>query len=103
MSIDAHAPFDATTFFKIFRHAKAQVNGIRLHYVIGGQGEPVLLLNGHPQTWYVWRKIMPALATRYTVIAVDVRGTGDSEKPQSSYDARNVAEDIYQLVQQLGF
>lgn len=103
MPIDPHAPFDSTTFFKTFRHARAKVNGIRMHYVIGGQGEPVVLLNGYPQTWYAWRKIMPALATRHTVITVDVRGTGDSEKPPSGYDARNVAEDIYQLVRQLGF
>lgn len=103
LAINAHAPFDAATFFKTFRHARVQVNGIRLHYVIGGEGTPVVLLNGFPQTWYAWRKIMPALAQQHTVIAVDVRGTGDSEKPPSGYDAHTVAEDIHQLAQQLEF
>lgn len=101
MEIDLYAAFEATTFFRTFRHATVQVNGIKLHYVIGGEGEPVVLLNGYPETWYGWRKIMPALATRHTVIAVDVRGTGASDKPTHGYDARTIASDIYQLVQQL--
>lgn len=100
--IDAHAPFDGVAFFKQFRHSKVQVNGINLHYVIGGQGEAVVLLNGHPQTWYYWRKIMPALAERHTVIAVDVRGTGDSDKPVTGYDAHTITQDVRQLVKQLG-
>lgn len=95
--------FEPISFYKIFSHHMATVNGVRLHYVKGGQGEPVVLLNGWPQTWYLWRKIMPALAEKYTVISVDVRGTGDSEKPETGYDAKNVAEDIYQLVRSLGF
>ena len=90
-------------FDGVFRHYQAQANGVRLHYVMGGQGEPILLLHGWPQTWYEWRKVMPLLAHRYTVIAPDLRGMGDSEKPQLGYDKRNVAEDIYQLVQLLGF
>ena len=69
-----------------------------LHYVIAGQGEPVVLLHGWPQTWYEWRKIIPALAARYTVIAPDMRGIGDSSRPVSGYDKRTVADDIYKLV-----
>lgn len=80
----------------------AQVNGVHLHYVIGGQGEPVVLLHGFPQTWYEWHRIMPALAQRYTVIAPDLRGMGASSKPLTGYDSRTVAEDIHQLVQHLG-
>jgi cephalosporin-C deacetylase-like acetyl esterase len=64
-----------------FSHHTASVNGIQLHYVIGGQGDPVVLLHGYPQSWYEWRQIMPALAKNYTVIAPDVRGFGDSSKP----------------------
>jgi hypothetical protein len=52
-----------------FTHQTANVNGIRFHYVIGGQGLPIVLLHGWPETWYMWRKIMPALASNYTVIA----------------------------------
>jgi pimeloyl-ACP methyl ester carboxylesterase len=84
-------------------HHTALVNDVRLHYVMAGQGEPVVLLHGWPQTWYEWRRIIPALAERYTVIAPDMRGLGDSSKPATGYDKRTVADDIYQLVRQLGF
>jgi pimeloyl-ACP methyl ester carboxylesterase len=86
-----------------FSHHTATVNGIQLHYVMGGEGDPVVLLHGWPETWYGWHKIMPALAKNYTVIAPDLRGLGDSSKPPSGYDGTTLAEDIYQLVTQLGF
>src|ERR671925_301104 len=86
-----------------FSHHTASVNGIQMHYVIGGHGDPVVLLHGWPQTWYEWRHIMPALAKNYTVIAPDLRGLGDSSKPFWGYDGNTTAEDIYQLVSQLGF
>lgn len=86
-----------------FLHHTMEANGVNLHYVIGGQGEPVLLWHGFLETWYCWRRIMPALAEQYTVIAPDMRGYGDSDKPTSGYDARSLCEDFHQLVQQLGF
>ena len=86
-----------------FSHNRASVNNISLHYVIGGHGNPVVLLHGWPETWYQWRHVMPALAKNYTVIAPDLRGLGDSSKPSTGYDAKTVAEDIHQLVTQLGF
>jgi pimeloyl-ACP methyl ester carboxylesterase len=86
-----------------FSHHTASVNGIQMHYVIGGQGDPVVLLHGFPQSWYEWRHIMPALAKNYTVIAPDLRGVGDSSKPITGYDGKTTAEDIYQLTSQLGF
>jgi pimeloyl-ACP methyl ester carboxylesterase len=86
-----------------FSHHTASVNGIQMHYVIGGQGEPVVLLHGWPETWYAWRHVMPALAKNYTVIAPDLRGLGDSSKPPTGYDGKTLAEDIHQLVTQLGF
>jgi pimeloyl-ACP methyl ester carboxylesterase len=86
-----------------FSHHMATVNGIQMHYVMGGQGDPVVLLHGWPETWYAWRHIMPALAENYTVIAPDLRGLGDSSKPPTGYDGKTVAEDIHQLVTQLGF
>ena len=61
-----------------FEHHTAFVSDVRLHYVIAGQGDPVVLLHGWPETWYQWRKIIPALAEHYTVIAPDLRGLGDS-------------------------
>jgi pimeloyl-ACP methyl ester carboxylesterase len=86
-----------------FSHHTASVNGIQMHYVIGGQGDPVVLLHGFPQSWYEWRHIMPALAKNYTVIAPDLRGFGDSSRPITGYDGKTTAEDIYQLTSQLGF
>jgi pimeloyl-ACP methyl ester carboxylesterase len=86
-----------------FSHHMTSVNGIQLHYVIGGQGDPVVLLHGWPQTWYEWRHVMPALAKNYTVIVPDLRGLGDSSKSVTRYDGNTTAEDIYQLVSQLGF
>jgi pimeloyl-ACP methyl ester carboxylesterase len=69
-------------------HHTATVNGIQLHYVRAGQGDPVVLIHGYPETWYAWRKIMPTLAEYYTVIAPDMRGFGDSAKPETGYDKR---------------
>jgi alpha-beta hydrolase superfamily lysophospholipase len=86
-----------------FSHHMASVNGIQLHYVIGGKGDAVVLLHGWPQTWYEWRHVMPALAKNYTVIVPDLRGLGDSSKPLTGYDGNTTAEDVYQLVSQLGF
>lgn len=92
-----------TQFNQTFTHHTASVNGINLHYVMGGEGDPVVLLHGWPLTWRSWRKIMPALAEHYTVIAPDLRGMGDSEKPPTGYDKRTVAQDIYELVHSLGY
>jgi pimeloyl-ACP methyl ester carboxylesterase len=86
-----------------FTHHTATVNGIQLHYVMGGKGDPIVLLHGWPETWYEWRHVMPALAKNYTVIAPDLRGLGDSSKPPTGYDGKTVAEDIHQLVGKLGF
>ena len=86
-----------------FSHHTTSVNGIQLHYVIGGHGPPIVLLHGWPETWYGWHKVMPALAKNHTVIAPDLRGLGDSSKPLTGYDGKTTAEDIHQLVSQLGF
>lgn len=90
-------------FSRIFQHYTADVNGVQLHYVRGGSGAPVVLLHGWSTTWYEWHKIMPALAQNYTVIAPDLRGLGDSSKPETGYDKRTLAEDVYQLVRQLSY
>ncbi|MGA5042244.1 alpha/beta fold hydrolase [Streptomyces capoamus] len=85
-----------------FEHHYADVNGTRLHYVTGGEGEPLVLLPGWPQTWWQFHKIMPALAARYRVIAVDVRGMGTSAKPDAGYDKKTMARDVHELVRHLG-
>lgn len=83
-------------------HHRVEVNGIRLHYTVAGAGEPVVLLHGFPMTSYYWRKVIPSLAERFTVIAPDLRGCGDTDRPSVGYDKRTVAEDIRQLTQHLG-
>ncbi len=81
---------------------RAEVNGIRIYYRMAGSGEPVVLLHGFPETSNAWRKVMPALAEHYTVLAPDLRGFGASDRPDNGYDKRTVAEDVHQLVHQLG-
>lgn len=85
-----------------FTSASAHVNGIRLHHVTGGRGEPLMLLGGWPQTWWQFRKVLPELARRYRVTAVDLRGMGGSAKPESGYDKKTMAQDLRELIQYLG-
>src|SRR6476661_52340 len=79
-------------------HCHAKLDGVTLHYVVSGSGPVVVLLHGWPQTWYEWRHVIPALAERYTVIAPDLRGLGDSSRPETGYDKKTVADDVWQLV-----
>jgi hypothetical protein len=58
-------------------HEYADLGDVVLHYVVAGEGEPVVLLHGWPQTWYEWRKVIPQLARHYRVIVPDMRGAGD--------------------------
>ncbi|WP_280447499.1 alpha/beta fold hydrolase [Nocardia cyriacigeorgica] len=85
-----------------FTSAHAEVNGIRLHHVTGGAGDPVILLGGWPQTWWQFRKVVPELARRYQVSAVDLRGMGGSDKPDTGYDKKTMAADIRALIAHLG-
>ena len=80
----------------------AAVNGTRLHYVRGGQGPAVILLHGFPEDWYEFRLIMPSLAKTFTVIAIDLRGVGESAPSDTGYDAANLADDVHQLTVSLG-
>jgi pimeloyl-ACP methyl ester carboxylesterase len=100
---DADRPDGATTLGGSFTHHTANVNGVRLHYVLGGHGDPVVLIHGFPETWYTWRGVMPALAEEHTVIAVDLRGAGASSIAESGYDKETMAEDVYRLIHKLGF
>ena len=78
------------------------VNGIQLHYVLGGQGKPLVLLPGWPQTWWSYHKIMPLLADKYQVIVVELRGMGNSDKPMAGYSKKGMAGDISALLDKLG-
>ncbi|AZK95984.1 alpha/beta hydrolase [Streptomyces tsukubensis] len=85
-----------------FTSNRAQANGVELHYVEGGTGEPVVLLGGWPQTWWQWNKVLPELARHYRVIAVELRGQGGSGKPADGYDKKTLADDVHALLQHLG-
>ena len=86
-----------------FTERFAKVNGVRLRYLIGGQGSAVVLLHGYAETGHMWRSIMPSLATRHTVIVPDLRGAGGSAKPASGYDKKTMAVDIHELTRSLKF
>lgn len=86
-----------------FESGFAEVNGIRMHYVEGGEGTPVVMMAGWPQTWWAFNKIMPQLAEDHHVIAVDIRGMGASDKPEGGYDKKNMALDIHELLESLGY
>ncbi len=84
-------------------HGKPRVNGVEIHYAIGGAGEPVFLLHGVPKTMSYWRHVVPLLTPRYTVIAVDNRGAGGSQRPLTGYDTATMAGDVAELATHLGF
>jgi pimeloyl-ACP methyl ester carboxylesterase len=83
-------------------HHTAQVNGTRLHYVTAGDGPPVMLLHGWPQTWYEWRHVVGLLASDHRVVVPDLRGFGYSAKPAAGYDAATMAADLAALSDHLG-
>jgi pimeloyl-ACP methyl ester carboxylesterase len=75
----------------------ADVNGIKMHYLVAGQGAPVILLHGFAQTSHMWLPLVPELAKTHLVIAPDLRGFGDSSKPESGYDKKTMAQDVHAL------
>jgi pimeloyl-ACP methyl ester carboxylesterase len=84
------------------RHETAPVNGTHLHYVTAGDnGTPVLLVHGFPETWWAFRKLIPLLAARHRVYAVDLRGFGDSDVADESYSSAVAAEDLHALIEHL--
>ncbi|GAB6903343.1 alpha/beta fold hydrolase [Kineosporia succinea] len=85
-----------------FAARDAQVNGIRMHYVVGGSGPTLVLLHGYPQTSREWFGVMPELARHYTVIAPDLRGAGGSSAPAGGYDKVTMAADVHALLGKLG-
>ena len=86
-----------------FRHRMVRVGDIKMHAVIGGSGPPLVLIHGFPQTWWEWCRMMPQLAARHTVVAVDLRGAGHSDKPQGGYDKASLAGDVHGVMTALGF
>src|SRR5678815_593777 len=95
-------------FFDGFRRFRIATAGAEINGVVGGSGPPVLLLQGWPQTHLEWRHVAPLLAQRFTVVATDLRGYGDSSKPpggesHAGYSKRAMAQDQVEVMRQLGF
>jgi pimeloyl-ACP methyl ester carboxylesterase len=96
------APNLPAGFTDTFTSRYIDAGDLRLHAVIGGEGPPLLLVHGWPQTWYAWRMLMPALARDFFVVAPDQRGIGLSGKPQDGYDTATLAGDMVALMEALG-
>ena len=96
------APNLLAGFTDTFTSRYIDTGEVRLHAVIGGDGPPLLLVHGWPETWYAWRFLMPALARDFEVIAVDQRGMGLSDKPAGGYDTGTLANELVALMENLG-
>ncbi|WP_091908555.1 alpha/beta fold hydrolase [Chitinasiproducens palmae] len=94
--------------FDNFQSRQLVVNGVRLHVRVGGEGPPLVLLHGHPQTHAMWHLVAPTLAQRFTVVLPDLRGYGDSDRPSPGADSgahtkRAMAADVVGVMKRLGF
>ena len=96
------APNLPAGFTDTFTSRYIDAGELRLHAVIGGEGPPLLLVHGWPETWYAWRLLMPTLARDFEVVAVDQRGIGLSDKPAGGYDTGTQAGDLIALMDALG-
>src|SRR6188768_533293 len=85
-----------------FQHRTVHADDIGFHIVTAGEGPTVVLLAGFPQSWYAWRRVMPLLAEHHRVIAVDLPGQGDSDKPAGGYDTTTTAHRLHALLAELG-
>ena len=96
------APNLSEGFADTFASRYVDTGELRLHAVVGGEGPPLLLVHGWPESWYAWRLLMPELALDFEVVAVDQRGMGLSDKPAGGYDAGTLAGDLAALMDALG-
>ncbi|MCY4498652.1 MAG: alpha/beta fold hydrolase [Rhodospirillaceae bacterium] len=83
-------------------HQRARVNGVELHWVEKGDGPLVLLMHGFPEFWWSWRKQIGPLSRQFRIVAVDMRGFNESEKPATGYDTATLATDMRDLIDRLG-
>jgi pimeloyl-ACP methyl ester carboxylesterase len=95
----SRAPKSGQTVQSRFAH----ITGVRLHYLVAGQGDPVVLLHGYAETSHMWRPLIAKLARTHTVIAPDLRGAGQSSTPLDGYTKAAMAQDIHALVGKLGY
>ena len=93
----AVTPFDPVEFAKTFEHRRVWLDGVNLHYVIGGKGPVIIFGHGWPASWYEWRKVMPQLSDRFTCIAFDLPGLGDSTPP-TAFDMGTISRIIKKFI-----
>ncbi len=98
----------APALFPGFQQTKTRTSGAEVHTLVGGSGPPLLLLHGHPETHVAWWKVAPGLAEHFTVVLTDLRGYGDSSKPDGgpnheNYSKRAMGQDQREVMQSLGF
>jgi pimeloyl-ACP methyl ester carboxylesterase len=98
-----HKKIHARKFAQRTQSRFANVNGTRLHYLVAGEGDPVVLLHGYAETSHMWRPLIAELEGAHTVIAPDLRGAGQSATPADGYTKAAMAKDIHALVHKLGF
>jgi len=98
-----------TDLFPHFRALQVETDPtVTINAIVGGSGPPLLLLHGHPQTHAIWHRVAPRLAEHFTIVACDLRGYGESSKPQgapdhANYSKRAMAADMVAVMQSLGF
>jgi pimeloyl-ACP methyl ester carboxylesterase len=97
------ATHDNPFFAQHFRHGFTTIDGLQMHYVLGGDGPPLVLLHSFTETWFAWWAIMGELLSDHTVIAIDLPGLGDSTGPVASYDKVRLARYVHLLLQTLGY
>jgi haloacetate dehalogenase len=107
-ALEAQTVSDTTRFFPGFKPFKVQTSGAEINGVVGGQGPPILLLHGAPQSHVSWRLVAPKLAAAHTVVVPDLRGYGDSSKPadgdnHGNYSKRAMALDQVEVMKHFGF
>lgn len=100
---DIYERYDAATrddaeFNQQFTHQFATIDDVMMHYVTGGEGPPLVLIHGWPQTWFEWRDVMPTLAENHTVYAIDLPGLGDSEGTPRGFDKKTLAQYVNSLL-----
>jgi pimeloyl-ACP methyl ester carboxylesterase len=93
----------ASKFTQTTQRWFANINGVRLHYLVAGTGDPVVLLHGYAETSHMWRPLMAELVNTHTVMAPDLRGAGQSSTPATGYTKAEMAQDIHALARKLGY
>jgi pimeloyl-ACP methyl ester carboxylesterase len=81
-----------------FEHKETRNGAVDIHYVVAGAGDPVVLLHGFPETWFGWRELIPLIAAKHRIVAPDLRGLGESGRPDSGYEKKVIATDIAAVI-----